>query len=109
MPILATYTKQPADVQDYDIDFASEYLAGLNDAAPGPSGLLVSYEVIIPLPSYSTEDGIFSIESFALNQGIAKVWISGGFDSEKFKVTVTLSTAGGRVKQVEFVVKIIET
>lgn len=94
---LATYTKQPADVQDYDIDFATEYLAGLGDTAPGPTGLLVV-----------AETGI-SIQTTTLSAGRAKVWVAGGTTGKAYKITVTLTTTGGRIKQVEIVIKVKET
>lgn len=94
---LATYTKQPADVQDYDIDFNTEYLVGLGDTAPGPSGLVVA-----------AEPGI-NIESTTLSQGRVKVWVSGGATGQRYKITVTVTTSGGRTKQVEILVKVKET
>ena len=97
MPILAKYTKQPADEQDYDIDFQSEFLNGLNDTAPGPGGVQV------------TADPGITIDSFSLLAGRVKVWVSGGTSGESYKITVTLSTTYGRTKQVEIVVKVKET
>ena len=97
MPILAKYIKQPADVQDYDIDFQTEFLAGLTDTAPGPSGI-----------SVVADPGI-NLDLFSLQAGRAKVWLSGGTDGNSYKVTVTLTTTAGRVKQVEIVVKVKET
>ncbi len=97
MPILAKYTKQPADEQDYDIDFQSEFLSGLNDTAPGPGGVQVSAEAGI------------NIDSFSLSNGRVKVWVSGGTSGESYKITVTLNTTLGRTKQVEILVKVKET
>lgn len=97
MPILAKYTKQPADVQDYDVDFQTEFLSAMADIAPGPAGLVVLADAGIHLDTYS------------LNNGLAKVWLSGGTDGNSYKVTVTLTTTAGRVKQVEFVIKVKET
>lgn len=97
VPIIAKYTKQPADVQDYDIDFQTEFLSGLGDAAPGPAGLVVLADAGINLDTYS------------LNNGLVKVWVSGGTDGTSYKVTVTLTSFAGRVKQVEFVIKVKET
>ena len=97
MPILAKYTKQPADVQDYDIDFQTEFLTGLTDTAPGPSGI----EVLV--------DAGITLDNFSIKDGLAKVWVSGGTDGMSYKVTVTLTTAAGRVKQVEIAIKVKET
>lgn len=93
MSILAKFTKQPADVQDYDISFV-EWLAGFSD-----TGATVAV---------TAETGITLLSS-TLVAGIVKVWLSGGTDLISYKITVTLTTTGGRVKQVEIVIKVKET
>lgn len=93
MGILAKFTKQPADVQDYDIDF-NAYLSSMGDTA-------LSHTV--------TADAGLSVMSSTLNSGVVKVWLSGGTDGVQYKVTATLTTAAGRVKQAEIVVKVKET
>lgn len=94
MPILKKFDKQPVEVQDYDIDFAVRYLAGLNDTAPGPSGLTV------------TADPGITIDSFLLVDGKVKVWVSGGTTDTDYKITATVVTTGGRKKQAEIVIKV---
>lgn len=96
MPILAKFTKQPADVQDYDIDFQKEFLSGLTDTAPGPTGL-----------SVQADEGI-GLDMFSLQDGLVKVWVSGGTDGVTYKLTFTLTTTAGRVKQVEIMIKVKE-
>ena len=95
MTILAKFEKQPADVQDFDIDF-TEWLAGMLDTAPGPGGLAVV-----------AGEGI-TIITTVLSNGVAKVWTSGGTDGTAYKVTATLTTEGGRTKQAEIKVKVKE-
>ena len=52
MTVLAKFEKQPADVQDFDIDFG-EWLAGMgNDTAPGPDGLSVVADAGITIVAY---------------------------------------------------------
>lgn len=92
MPILAKFEKQPADRQDFDIDFA-DYLAGLSD-----TGLSAVVEA---------EPGI-DLVLHSLIGNTVKVWLAGGVDGSSYKVSVTLTTVGGRIKQVEFVVKVKE-
>lgn len=89
--ILATFTKQPADVQDYDIDF-TDYLAGLSDAG-------ASADV-------SSDPGI-TIDSHVLSSGVVKVWVSGG-TAGTYKITAALTTTGGRVKEAEIKIKVKE-
>lgn len=95
MTILATFVKQPADRQDFDIDY-TEWLAGLADTAPGPTGLVV------------TVDAGITVLASTLNAGVAKVWLSGGTDGASYKVTTTVTTVGNRVKQAEIKVKVKE-
>ena len=93
---LDKFTKQPGDRQDYDISFV-DWLAGLGDTAPGPTGLDVSVDA-----------GITMINSF-LADGVAKVWLQGGLNGASYKVTVTLTTAGGRIKEAEIIVRVKES
>ena len=95
MTILAKFEKQPIDRQDYDIDFA-DWLVGMNDTAPGPTGAAVV-----------AETGLTIITS-TLTNGLVKVWVSGGDDGVTYKVTATLTTVGGRVKQAEIKIKVKE-
>jgi hypothetical protein len=95
MSILAKFEKQPADVQDFDIDF-TEWLTGMSDTAPGPTGVTVV-----------TETGL-TIDLVVLTNGVVKVWTSGGTDGVTYKITATLTTVGGRTKQAEIRVKVKE-
>jgi len=95
MPILAKFTKQPDEVQDYDISFV-DWLAGFSDTDTGQSVI-------------ATADPGIVIEAAVLLAGVAKVWLSGGTDKGNYKITVTLTTLGGRVKQIEFVIKVRES
>lgn len=92
MAILDTFIKQPADVQDYDIVF-QDYLNALSD-----TGLSVSVYA----------DAGLVILAAVLNNGIVKVWTSGGTDKTTYKITATLVTTGGRTNQQEIRVKVKE-
>ena len=89
---LARFTKQPADTQDYDIDF-NEWLTGFADTG-------ASHVVAV-------DTGITKVAS-TLTAGVVKVWLSGGVDGTSYKVTATLNTTGGRIKQAEITVKVKE-
>lgn len=98
MPVLEKYTKQPGDTQDYDIDF-DDYLTfhsdtGASHAATAETGITLASSQLL------TANGV-------TNSRI-KVWLSGGADGTTYKVTVTLTTTGGRVKQAEISVKVKE-
>ena len=95
MSILAKFEKQPADVQDFDIDY-TEWLTGMGDTAPGPSGVVV------------VADAGLTILASILTDGVVKVWTSGGTDGVTYKITATITTTGGRTKQAEIRVKLKE-
>lgn len=92
MAILETYEKQPREVQDYDITF-EEYLAALDDTG-------ASHTAEAP-------EGITLLSS-TLIDGVVKVWLSGGTSGQKYKITVILTTTGGRTREGEIIVKVKE-
>jgi hypothetical protein len=92
MSILATFSKQPAEVQDYDIDF-NTYLSSLGDTA-------LSHTV-------QADTGISVLQS-TLTAGVVKVWLSGGLDRQKYKITATVTTTGGRVREADIIVRVKE-
>ena len=88
--ILGNFTKQPVDVVDYDIDYSEWLTTGDN----------VQSTVVTVTPEGLTVDSVF------VNDPRIKIWISGGTNGVTYKVTVTATTADGRVKQDEFRVKV---
>lgn len=90
--ILGKFNKQPVEVQDYDIDF-TEYLEFHNDAA-------LSHAAV-------AETGL-TVETSVLVDGVVKVFVSGGTDGSSYKVSATITTLGGRVKQGDILVKVKE-
>lgn len=91
--ILETFTKQPNEVQDYDIDF-NEYLASMG-------GDSITAHVVPPV------DGLDIITSTVVN-GVVKVFIGGGTSGQKYVVTVRANTSGGRVREAEIAIKVRE-
>lgn len=89
---LETWEKQPADEEDFDVSYVA-WLAARNDTAE-------SVAVTVP-------DGITLVAS-TIVAGVVKVWLSGGTDKTTYRITVTLTSTGGRVKQAEFDVKVKE-
>lgn len=90
--ILATFFKQPADVQDFDIIY-TDWLGALSDSG---------------LSATATCDAGLTIMATTLLNGVVKVWTSGGTHGQKYKITTTLTTVGGRVKQAEVIVRVKE-
>lgn len=87
---LGKLSKQPTEKLDFDIDF-NPWLVSCGDTA---QQLAVEAEPGITIGPYDVV------------AGIAKVWVRGGTSGESYKVTVTLTTTGGRIKQVEVTVRV---
>lgn len=92
MPLLARFTKQPAEVLDYDVDF-NEWIG---------EDSIESFTVHIDPPTGLTLEG-----SSALNN-VVKVLLSGGASGDKYKITVRATTVGNLVKEADFGLSIRE-
>ena len=90
--ILGNFTKQPADVFSYSIDY-SEWLTD-NDNVQSTSA--------------TVDQAGLTIESVFVNDPLLKLIISGGNNGTTYKITVTTTTADGLVKQDEFKIKVKE-
>lgn len=88
---LGTFTKQPAEIQDYDIDYSEWLTAGDN----------VSSVAVTILPATN-----LVLDSQYNNDPVVKLWFSGGTDGVKYKITVRTTTADGRLKEDEFFIKV---
>lgn len=96
MAITDKFTKQPEDVQDYDIDFA-DYLASMDN------------DTLLDPPSYVVEaDEGITIDSHEQTGSIIKVWVSGGTHGANYKVTARATTTGGRTKEHDILVRVRE-
>lgn len=106
MATIGSYTKQPAEVVDYDIDF-SEYLP-VDDFIASAGNPAVPVSASIVATSLTETPALLGIESaYVINGGkTLKQWVTGGTHGVKYKVTVRITSTGGRVKEVEFVVRV---
>lgn len=85
------FQKQPADQLDYDLDF-SEWLAD-GDTITGTSAVSdVPTELVILSASVADQT--------------VKIWVSGGLDGSTYKVTATVSTSQGRIKELDFKIRV---
>ena len=97
--ILDKKEKQPSEVKDYPIDY-SPWLAEISDTI-----LSITTSVsCTTLPANST----LSVSSSSFTLTAVKVWLSGGTDKSIYKVTINVTTSGGRIDQSEFIMKIKE-
>lgn len=98
--ILGRFIKQPAETLDYDIDF-SEFLADGDVLVTTGDPAVPS-----PLDVVVTPTGLTLGPTVVLGGVRVKQWVSGGTNGVSYKVTMTMTSNAGRVKQVEFVVRV---
>ena len=94
--ILAKYEKQPAEVKDYDIDY-SEWLGPVADTVASTTAIVTSVTETVPT---------LEIDSIMETSTTVKLWVSGGTGGVSYKVTVQMTTAGGRLDESELVFKV---
>lgn len=87
-------TKQPWDRKDYDID-ASQWLSD-GDA------IASSTKTVQCLTN--TEDAALIVDEPIVSSPRIKLWVEGGTDLEKYKITVRFTTTAGRRLECEITV-----
>lgn len=92
MAIAFKVTKQPIEVQDVVVDFSS-YLDTYSDS-------IASYSVVA--------DAGIDVSNVQLKGSKVYMLVHGGLDNSMYKITVTITTAGNRVKQSEMLVRVVE-
>jgi hypothetical protein len=94
--LLGTFHKQPADRYDFDFNYG-DWLT-VQDNLEGST--------VTVLPDDSADLDGLQIESVTVIDPILKLWISGGKNRTTYKITLTSTTADGRVKQDEIKLKV---
>ena len=94
--ILAKYEKQPAEVKDYDIDY-SDWLIPAADTINGITTAVTSETQATPT---------LVVDYTQLTITLAKLWISGGTVGVQYKITVRMTSAGGRIDESELIFSI---
>jgi hypothetical protein len=92
--MLGIVQKRPADVLDYDIEFA-DWIADLGDS-----------DTITVATAVLDVTGELVIDSTQISGSIVKIWLSGGVDGSTYVVTLSITTAAGRFKEVDFKVRV---
>ena len=98
--ILGTMNKQPADRYDYDIDY-SEWLTDKDNVESVAVTVFPDEGLLDPVPADR-----LNILSVTVIDPFVKLWIDGGRNGVTYKVTLTMTTADGRIKQDEFKLKV---
>ena len=90
--MLGSVRKRPDDTLDYDVEFER----WLSDGDTITSAVATS------------DQASLVVESVAVFGTIAKVWLSAGTAGLSYTITVTATTAQGRIKEVTFNVRVVE-
>ena len=101
MMILGTFTKQPNEVLDYDIDF-SDFLPTVDSVASVAKTIETNPD---PLAVTTL---VLGANSISASGKVVKQWVSAGTDGQTYKIQLTITSVGGRVKEAEFRVKVKE-
>lgn len=94
--ILDRKEKQPIEIKDYPINYA-DWLEESGDTLTDADATI---------ECLTGDDSSLVVHSITLSPSAVSVWLSGGADGQKYKVSVTANTAGGRRDQSEFIVKV---
>ena len=96
MAYLATKKKQPVERLDYDIWYAN--------APDGSVAWLIDSDRIL--------DVVITVSDPALEVSLIKfpdhikLWVEGGMSGETYKITIRITTEGGRVKEDELRIRV---
>lgn len=92
--ILDKFTKQPAELKDYDVDY-TPWLTPMGDTIDEVTGTVVC--LTDPTDTSLVLDDVVSTEYRA------KAWVGGGTNGAKYKLTLTCKTVGGRIDESELI------
>lgn len=85
------FQKQPADQLDYDLDF-SDWLTDEDTITGAVATSSVPEELIV--------------QSVSISGSVVKIWIAGGVSGATYKITATITTSLGRIKELEFKIRV---
>lgn len=98
MTILATYTKQPGEVKDYDVDYG-EWLLPMSDT-------LDQVDPTVICLTDSADTSLVVGPTPQITDTVCKLWVSGGTDGARYKVTLLATTVGGRKDESELIFRV---
>ena len=94
--ILDRKDKQPIEIKDYPINYAG-WLAEVGDTLSN---------VAANITCLTGDDSTLTVHNLTLAPTAVSVWLAGGTSGQRYKVSVTVDTVGGRRDQSEFIVKV---
>ena len=102
MRALKFFEKQPAEIQDYFLSF-DRWLTAMGDTAATHSAAVVNVT-----PGAVSPDDDATIDGSALANNEVVIRLSGGTHGNVYKVTGTLTSTSGLVKESDIMVRVIE-
>lgn len=99
------FEKQPREVVDYDIE-GGDYFDGIDDE--WDTVILEIDNVTVPPLEFGPGD-LSEYELIGTPPHDVKIWVFGGKDGEKYKITALMTSVAERVEEKEFFVKVKET
>lgn len=98
--VLGRFYKQPAETLDYDIDFSQFLTDGDTLVSAGDPPVPSPLDVVV------APTGLTLGPTVVIDGTTVKQWVSGGTNGVSYKITLTVTSNVGRVKQVEFVIRV---
>ena len=102
---MATFTKQPNDILDYDVDMSEWFSTIPLDEIESVGVTITSYQEDVPTliagptPHPATEQDSVGATRF-------KVWLGGGTDYVDYAVTCVVKTEQDRHKEIDFKINV---
>lgn len=97
---LAKYIKQPSERKDYDIDYG-DWLAYSGDT-------IDQVETSVQCLTNSSDTSLV-VDQVQNTLTVTKLWVSGGTDGARYKITIKLTTTGGRIDESELLFTVKDT
>lgn len=92
--IIGMAQKQPDEYLDYNVDFT--------DWMPDGDTIASAAATVSPA-------GELDVDTVSIATPIVKFWAAGGVTGKTYKITVKITTAGGRVKEDEIKIRVRES
>lgn len=101
-----TFTKQPAEVVDYDINMLDYF----DDLTGDEVDTVVVTNDTVTVPPLEIGPGVHPEYAKVGDPAhVVKIWTGAGLDGSKYKITAVITTVLARVEEVEFYLRVKET
>ena len=87
------FQKQPIDQLDYDLDF-SDWLTDTDEITGAVAVSSVPDELVVV--------------SVSISGAFVKIWVRAGLNGQTYKISSRITTSEGRIKELEFKIRVRE-